>query len=227
MISFIQKLDPRTYLVFLLLMSIFLMLTTNETQVVALTLLGAIVLASSGYPIKSLLYVLLYVLLAGLGQLLEHSGFGTFVVIFDTFSQMVPLAMIAAALMSKPASAVLAAFERLRLPKNLIVIICVLLRFFPVLLKEMSSIIEGMAARNVFGSAYRALVKPRLAYECFLVPLLVRCLKLSSELSASAVLRGIESGNRRTSIFSFGLGGRDIVAVFLFSGVAIAMKSWI
>lgn len=219
----LRRLDARTYLIFLLLMSVALLWADSGVQAALLVALGALILILSGQPIKALLYAGIYMLLTAAAYGLGRTGFGTFVIIFHTFSRMVPLVMIATALLGKPPGAVLASFERLRASKNLVLIVCVLLRFFPVLMKEMGAIAEGMAARSVFRSGYGILLRPRLAYECFLVPLLVRCLKLSSELSASAVLRGIESDGQRSSMYTIGFGKADGLAAVLFAAVVVGI----
>lgn len=48
---------------------------------------------------------------------------------------------------------------------------------------------------DIFPTWWSILKNPIMAYECFFVPLTVRCLKLSTELGASAELRGLDSSN--------------------------------
>lgn len=56
---------------------------------------------------------------------------------------------------------------------------------------------------------------PALAYECVYTPLVMRSLRLSSELAASAELRGIEIGEGRTSVHHVGFSARDAACASL------------
>jgi len=74
--------------------------------------------------------------------------------------------------------------------------------------------------RSIFPRPLDALVHPALAYECAYVPLVMRCLRLSSELAASAQLRGVEIRERRTSVHHVGFEPRDAVAALAMAGLS-------
>ena len=137
--------------------------------------------------------------------------------VFYAFSKMMPMFMIAVALTSAPPGVLLCASEKWRAPKPVLIMLCILLRFFPVVLREMGAIREGIRARGVFSRGYSALRHPLMAYECFFTPLIVRCLKLSSELASAAELRGIACANRRTSIHPVAFKAGDVLALALFA----------
>ena len=65
--------------------------------------------------------------------------------------------------------------------------------------------------RGIFPRAFDIVRHPGLAYECVYTPLVMRSLRLSSELAASAELRGIEIGRGRTSVYHVGFTWRDAV----------------
>ncbi|KPV57840.1 cobalt transporter [Paenibacillus sp. A3] len=210
------RLDPRTHLLILPLMSLLTLVAGSSAQTMAIILLGMLYLLALGLPKKALQYGLLFVCCKVAIFALSGIVFGTFVIVFYTLSRMIPLMMIASALLASSPSAIMCAFERMRMPKNLIITICILTRFFPVIMQEMAAIRSGMRARGIFKRWYSVLQKPALAYECFLMPLVVRCLKLSSELAASAVLRGIECTVVRSSVHPIGLRAADGIAMLLF-----------
>ncbi|MCM3342561.1 energy-coupling factor transporter transmembrane protein EcfT [Paenibacillus sp. MER TA 81-3] len=221
------RLDPRTHLLILLLMSILALIAASHAQSIAIMLLGMLYLVVLGLFKKAFQYGLLFVCFKAAVMALGGTAFGTFVIIFYTFSTMIPLMMIASALMASSPSVMMCAFERMRLPKNLIITICILIRFFPVIMQEMVSIRNGMRARGIFQHWYSVLRQPALAYECFLMPLVVRCLKLSSELAASAVLRGIECTVTRSSAHPVGFRTVDGLAILMFfilaTGIYVVM----
>lgn len=221
------RLDPGTHVVILLFMSALVLLADTETQFAAVVLLGLLYVLVLGLVHKALQYVLLFVCLKAAGYALSGITFGTFAIVLYTFSRMIPMMMIASALMASSPSAIIGAFERMRLPKKLTIAICILIRFFPIILEEMRSIRIGMRARGIFKNWYSMLQKPAFAYECFLVPLVIRCLKLSSELAASAVLRGIECTAVRSTAHSIGFRRADGVAMLLFLVSASGIYMWV
>ena len=109
--------------------------------------------------------------------------------------------------------------------------LCILIRFFPVIEKEMLSIRNGIRARGIFPTWLSILKNPIMAYECFFVPLTVRCLKLSTELGASAELRGLDSSNPRSCIYNIGFTYKDILAILGFVlgciGVMLGVRTWL
>ncbi|MNV73173.1 Energy-coupling factor transporter transmembrane protein EcfT [compost metagenome] len=125
--------------------------------------------------------------------------------------------MIGAVLVQTSPSRIMYAFERAKLPRPITVMLCILIRFFPVLLMEIFAIRDGIRARGIFPRWHSALRRPVVIYECYFVPLMVRCLKLSSELASSAELRGIESRNNRSTIHLAELRGMDAAAVALYA----------
>lgn len=210
------RLDPRTHLLILLLMSLLTLIAGSSAQTIAVMLLGMLYLLALGLPRKAVQYGLLFIGCKAAILALSGIVFGTFVIVFYTVSRMIPLMMVASALLACSPSAIMCAFERMRLPKNLIITICLLTRFFSVIMQEMAAIRSGMRARGIFKRWYSVLQKPALAYECFLMPLVVRCLKLSSELAASAVLRGIECTANRSSVHPIGIRAADGAAILVF-----------
>ena len=95
----------------------------------------------------------------------------------------------------------------------------------------MLSIRNGIRARGIFPTWWSILKNPIMAYECFFVPLTVRCLKLSTELGASAELRGLDSSNPRSCIYNIGFTYKDILAILGFVlgciGVMLGVRTWL
>ena len=106
---------------------------------------------------------------------------------------MVPPFTAGCALFSLSPSAIMCALARWRVPQRVLVGVCMLFRFASVLSFEARSIVRGIRLRGVFPRAIDVALHPALAYECCYTPLVMRCLRLSAELAASAELRGIEA----------------------------------
>ena len=95
--------------------------------------------------------------------------------------------------------------------------VCMVFRFASILPFEFSSIVRGLRMRGVFPRVVDAFSHLGLVYECLYTPLVMRCLRLSSELAASSELRGIDVQTGRSSIYHVGFAARDVVVVAVFA----------
>lgn len=210
-----MQLDPRTHVIILITATLFLVLSGDPWQLHALVGLSALYMLGHGKLRKAVYFVLAYLAILFLLDVLagRSAGFG---LILYTFSRMIPVAMIGAVLVHTSPSRIMYALERAKCPKPITVMLCILIRFFPVLLTEIFAIRDGIRARGIFPHWHSALRRPLVIYECYFVPLMVRCLKLSSELASSAELRGIECTNNRSTTHRDKLSGMDAAAVGLY-----------
>lgn len=214
-------LDPRTHLPMLVITGVFSVLLEGTMQLTVLMILAAVYLAINGRgraAIKSALFYTVFMLLV---TVLPPQGMFGF--LFLMFMHAVPSFMVAFALLSLSPSAIMCALSRWHVPRTMLITICVFIRFVPMLGREVKSIVSGIRMRGIFPYWYSILRHPAFAYECFYTPLVVRCLKLSSELAASSELRGIECDDARTTIYHVGFGIQDIcvsiIYVVLVSGI--------
>ncbi|WP_374020138.1 energy-coupling factor transporter transmembrane component T [Paenibacillus thiaminolyticus] len=210
-----MRLDPRTHFLMLILASVFVMLASDTLQLHLLVALGALYLLYNLMFRQAVYLILIYTALTAILSVIPDFS-AAFGIIMYTFSRMMPVVMLGAALMSSPPSRIMCALERAAFPKPVLVMVCILFRFFSVLIMEFKAIHGGIRARGIFPRWYSPLRNPAFVYECYFVPLIVRCLKLSSELASSAELRGIECGTGRTSIHPVGLQAADGIAAGLY-----------
>ena len=95
------------------------------------------------------------------------------------------------------------AMKRMRVPQGLSIPLSVVFRFFPTVAEEYAAISDAMRMRGIrFGGK-----KPGKMIEYRLVPLLVCCVKIGDELSATALTRGLGAPIRRTNVCRIGLRG--------------------
>lgn len=103
----------------------------------------------------------------------------------------------------------IAAMEKVNLPKQIIIPLSVMFRFFPTIKEESSAINDAMKMRGVsFGKSKGSLLS---LMEYRLVPLFISCVKIGEELSCSALTRGLGSPVKRTNICSIGFGINDLL----------------
>lgn len=223
-IARLRQLGPRTHLFVLVIASILVMIVRDDRQVHLLVALSVVYLVWNHLSRKAFQLIVLYVAcIAFVFFMPTVLALGTMKLVFYTIARMMPVIMIGMVLIYTPPGSLMSALERMHVPKPILVMVCILIRFFPVVLLEMKSIRDGIRARGIFPNWYSVLKQPAMAYECFFMPLVVRCLKLSSELASSAELRGIESKHARTSIYPVGFKMADgvVVGVYALVGSAI------
>lgn len=210
------KLDVRTHLLILVIATVFWFLYKGILPVHCLFLLNACYLCYVGHPKKVVKFALSYIVLVILANVFA-AHMALLYIVLNTFARAVPLMMVAAIIIDSNPSKLFGSYQRLHIPKSILIMVCILIRFFPVLGKEMLYIRDGIRARGVFSHWYDYLLHPLMVYECFFVPLIMRCLKLSSELGASAELRGLDAPCTRSCIYKIGFSTWDIMVLLLYT----------
>ena len=205
-------LDPRTHLATFLAVGVAAMLVTGLLETALLQAIAAAYLAANGRPKLAVKACVSFAAVCGLSFLPLSGLYG---VLFVSILHMVPPFTVGCALFTLSPSAIMCALDRWRVPQGVIVGICMVFRFASILSFEIRSIVRGIRMRGIFPRALDVVRHPALAYECIYTPLVMRSLRLSSELAASAELRGIEIGEGRTSVYHVGLSAWDAVCTLL------------
>jgi len=95
-------------------------------------------------------------------------------------------------------SELVAALEKLHMPRGFIISLSVMFRFFPTLNYEYIYIQQAMAFRGLTG--FSMLLHPVKAMEYRLIPLMVSASKIGNELTMASLTRGLSAPNKRTNI---------------------------
>ena len=202
-------LDPRTHLLAVVAFGVASIVLTGLLETALLQVAAALYLAGNGRARLALRSCASFAVVAGLSFLPLPGLYG---VLFVSLLHMVPPFTAGCAWFSLSPSAFMCALARWRVPQRVLVGVCMLFRFASVLSFEARSIVRGIRLRGVFPRAIDVALHPALAYECCYTPLVMRCLRLSAELAASAELRGIEADGVRTSVHHVGFEARDALA---------------
>ncbi len=210
--------DPRTKLFYMLILCIFVIGGAGGYQMdwVQLLLCGIpfLLLLTAhqwrGFCLHSALYLLLYFLN---GQLVgEVSGAPrVLLAMFSMFIlRLMPSLVMGAYIMgTTTVSEFIAAMERLHIPRQIVIPLAVMFRFFPTVLEEFRSINTAMRMRDIrFGGKNAGKM-----IEYRLIPLLVCSVTIGNELSAAALTRGLSVSGTRTNICKIGFHIQDAVLV--------------
>ncbi|WP_278591991.1 energy-coupling factor transporter transmembrane component T [Olsenella uli] len=220
-----DRADPRTHLAVLVTATV-LWAAYPPTLIHYLAALCAAYLAANGMARHACGLVVGHVALTLLAR---ASAFvmPLLYVILSTFARAIPLMMPAAALVASNPSRIMAALQEVGIPRTGLAVVCLLVRFFPVMGVEMGRIREGQLARGILPRWRDVLVHPVTAYQCFFVPLIIRCLCLSSDLGASSELRGLASRERRSCLHGIGFSRWDatlVLSMFVLGAIPLLLS---
>jgi energy-coupling factor transport system permease protein len=108
--------------------------------------------------------------------------------------------------------------QKMHVPDGIAVSLAVVMRFFPTIKEEYSSINDAMRMRGVMlggGNVLRM-------FEFRMIPLLFSCVNIGEELSAAAITRGLGGETKRSSIIELKLGLADyLLMAFLTASTVI------
>ena len=112
-------------------------------------------------------------------------------------------------------SEMIEALNRMKVPRSISIPFSVLLRFAPTMGYELKALRENMRIRGVIKNKFFVLRNTIKYAACMLVPLLMRMIKVSDELSASALIRGLDSGDNRVTIVELRFKVMDLIAMII------------
>ena len=118
----------------------------------------------------------------------------------------------AAVLADRPAGAVLEVLSGMYIPKTAGISAIILFRFFPTIRYELTAIRNSLKFRGVGTHLAGILRHPYRNFKLTLIPLLIRTVKISEEMAAAAIVRGVTADNTVTSFEKVQWRKRDTVA---------------
>ena len=227
-----RHLDPRTALLTTCLLGIAAILSNRPEAAHAACAIGALYALAAGAWRSCVVLSAAYTLIAIAMTLVEGTGGTTLVIAVVMLSYMAQKFVVLALLgisLSKFASmqSLIAALQAMGTPQAVLIPCMVILRFFPTIRKDASCLVESLKTRRVL-AAGRGYAFGRLAVVCELlvVPLLMRSVRVSDELAASALARGLGGPARPTVLNPLSFGARDAAAGAL-ALLATGMLMWL
>lgn len=90
--------------------------------------------------------------------------------------------------------------RQIKLPKNIIIVLAVIFRFFPTMLTDYKFIKNSLAMKGIGASPFYYIKHPFRFMEYVFVPYVIVSTNIANELSISCLCRGIDHHNNATSI---------------------------
>lgn len=226
-----RRIDPRTALLATCLLGTAAVLSNRPEAAHAACAIGALCALAAGAWRPCIALSAAYGLIAAVMALAEGAGNTTLVIAVVMLSYMAQKFVVLALLgisLSKLASMqdLLAALQAMGAPQAVLIPCMIVLRFFPTIRRDASHLMESLKTRRVLAGRGYALRHPALVCELLVVPLFMRSVRVSDELAASALVRGLGGEIRPTMLHSLSFGVKDAVVTAL-TLASIGVLAWL
>lgn len=226
--------DLRTKLALLIGVNILIFLGNSILYESFLTLLCLMVIISSGYVKSALKYILFFAISVVVETIVVNLDIYFFVnlilFIVAIIRKFLPCIIIGKWILNSTSSSfAVATLQKMRLPKDALIMISVIFRCFPTIKDEWFHINMAMKTRGISFSFYNLVHRPAATIEYFFVPLFVSVVEIGDELSQSAIVRGLDAPAIKTSrhIIKIRLGDYVILAALLVViCMVVLMRLW-
>ncbi|MHB9940454.1 cobalt transporter [Clostridium sporogenes] len=216
----VLKIDPRTKIILMILgnVAIFLAFSIQiKISLIIFYLIFGFLCGAYKSPIKISLGYFGLILVEYLGGKYLSGTLALMIITFSQFIKMIlPCALLASIMISTTkVSEFMGALNKMRVSKKVIIPLTVMIRYFPVVFEDWKNIKDSMRMRDVSPTFLGFLKNPSDTIECIYVPMLMSASKVSDELSAAAITRGIENPNPRTCMVKMKMKFCDYLSISL------------
>jgi energy-coupling factor transport system permease protein len=120
-----------------------------------------------------------------------------------------------------PVTEIICALETMKAPNQIVIPFAVAVRFIPSIQEDFNYLKDSLRVRNIPVSLRNFLRHPIQTIEYLLVPILMRSYKISEELAASAMMRGLDSGKPKTMLYTLKFGIQDFITLLVLTGFVL------
>lgn len=201
----VRTIDPRIKLTLLPVIGFISFFISDTILLFVILLFSFLLYIYSGIYKKAFSFLVFFSLLLGLeygmAKISDYNFVFALYMMIYFLSRMTLIAMFGAYITrTTKISEMIESLNRMKIPRSISIPFSVLLRFAPTMRHEVKALKENMKIRGVIKSEFFILLHPIKYVEYTLVPLLMRMIKVSDELSASALIRGLDSDEKRITL---------------------------
>lgn len=213
-------LDPRCKGLLLILLGFVSYFLNGEVVSLALVLGFAIFIAAGSGAKRAIKMVAFYVVVAYLNALLRYVSIPVLSVIMSVFGvtvlKLIPIMMMGLwILQTTHMDDLMVSLQRMKLPQAVTIPLVVMFRYIPTLGIEYRMIRNTMDIRGISDTVWKRISHPISTIEYILIPLLMRCLKVTDELAASGTTRGLELQEKRYALRSIRFSWKEYLTTAL------------
>ena len=197
------RLDPRLKLLLLIILGCVSFFINGDIPVLLLMLSVTLFVMAGSDPGWGIKMLITYLVISYLNTCLRYLTIPVLSLMISIFGvtvlKMIPIITLGRwVIKSTYMDELTVSFERAGMPLTVIIPFVVMFRYIPTLAIEYRMIRNTMRIRGVSDTV---------------IPLLMRCLKVSDELAASGTTRGMERENKRHALLKIKFGAKEYVAL--------------
>ena len=182
-------LDPRCKILLLVCIGFVSYFLAGEVVSLALMLVYGLFIALGNGGKWAVKMIVIYIIVAYLNALLRYVQVPVLSVIMSVFGvtvlKLIPIMMMGLwILRTTYMDDLMVALQRMRLPQAVTIPLVVMFRYIPTLRIEYRQIRSTMDIRGISDTVWKRVSHPLATIEYILIPLLMRCLKVTDELAA-------------------------------------------
>lgn len=213
-------LDPRCKILLLVCIGFVSYFLAGEVVSLALMLVYGLFIALGNGGKWAAKMIITYIVVAYLNALLRYVQVPVLSVIMSVFGvtvlKLIPIVMMGLwILRTTYMDDLMVALQRMRLPQAVTIPLVVMFRYIPTLRIEYRQIRSTMDIRGISDTVWKRVCHPLATIEDILIPLLMRCLKVTDELAASGTTRGLELECKRYALRPIRFAWPEIVVSLL------------
>ena len=214
--NLIEELDPRMKLLIVILITVMTFITESTVLFMYYyALIFVLIFTSKLYKsgVRLFLFISILFILQLLGENIQNKEFRdsyiTIVILIQRLSVFMAMGIWASSKMK--VGTFVTALENMRLPKGMTIMIAVVLRYIPTVKQEFYYIKSTMELRGIGLNFKNIILHPIKTFEYSFVPLIIRCMTIADELSASTMTRGLDLDTKRVPIIDVKIKAVDVV----------------
>lgn len=214
------RLDPRCKALLLILLGFTSYFLGGDIVSLALIAVVALFIGLGNGSKWALKMLLTYMLIAYLNALLRYVQVPVLSVIMSVFGvtllKLIPIVMLGLwILRTTYMDDLMVSLQRIHLPQAVTIPLVVMFRYIPTLRIEYGMIRDTMKIRGICDTVWKKITHPIATIEYILIPLLMRCLKVTDELAASGTTRGLELEAKRYALNRIYFSWREYAVIIL------------
>lgn len=214
------KPDPRILILQIIVMSVLSFSFGNWTAVILLFVAVDVLIWIFFDWRTSGKFLLGYFFVFFLQQLLQKIYIPVLSFLFPMFLMVIiramPVYMTCGILIRKtPMNELMTALRKFRIPMIVLIPMAVMYRYIPTIRQEIVYVHESLVMRGLHSSVWKIMRHPVRSIEHFIIPLLFRSEKITEELSAATLCKGLSLERERTCCTDVRLEKEDFLYLFI------------
>jgi len=222
------KPDGRVMIFQVVLISLVSFILSSHMGISILFIIMLILMISNNMKDKAIQMVWRYMILLILYETLDTLQIPYLTMMFSLiillFIRVLPAYMSCIFMLNKmPMNEMMTSLENMYIPQMIIIPFAVVYRYIPTIIYEISCVKVSLKMRGLNTSLTGIILHPMKTIENFIIPLLIRSSKISDELSAASLCKGLDITNKRTCLSDVRFQISDTIYCFICILIAVSL----